>query len=81
MEQELVISKEILDQAGLTPEELAIELAVHLYAQKRLTVGQARHLAGSDQLAFQRELVRRAVHIHYDWADVETDLKNLGIEL
>ncbi len=65
----------------MTVEELAIELSVYLYAQKRLTMGQARELANLDQLSFQHELAKREVFIHYDWEDVEKDLKNLGITL
>lgn len=80
-EQDLIIPAKVLDQARMSAGEMIIELAAYLYAQKRLTMGQARRMAGLDQLAFQHELAKRDIYIHYDWVDVETDLKNLGIEL
>jgi len=79
--KDFVLSAEFLESVNLTPEQVAIELAVYLYAQKRMTMGQAREMANLDQLAFQHELAKREVYIHYDWEDIEQDLKNLGIEL
>ena len=73
----LFIPPEILQELKLSPEQLKVELAVIFYAQKRLTMGQARDFAELDQLAFQKALAEREVDIHYDWEDVEEDLKNL----
>jgi predicted HTH domain antitoxin len=39
-------SQDIVDPARLTPAELKVEMAVHLHAQGRLSVGKARELAG-----------------------------------
>lgn len=75
----LFIPPEILQELKLSPEQLKVELAVIFYAQKRLTMGQAKDLAELDQLAFQKSLTERKVDIHYDWEDVEEDLKNLRL--
>ncbi|MGH9949484.1 MAG: UPF0175 family protein [Pyrinomonadaceae bacterium] len=74
---DLVVPKEVLQSAKMEPEELAIEIAAHLYETKRLTMGQAKRLAGLDQIAFQHELKKRNVFIHLTWEDVEKDLENL----
>lgn len=78
---ELVISKEFLESARMTAQELAVEIAVYLYQNKRLTMGQAKRLADLDQISFQKELAKRNVFIHYDLADVLKDVENLGVEM
>jgi len=65
----------------MSPTELRLEIAVYLYEKQRLTMGQAKRLADLDQIAFQKELAKRNVYIHYDLKDFETDLKNLNIKL
>ncbi|MEN0006037.1 MAG: UPF0175 family protein [Bacteroidota bacterium] len=77
----LVISDETLAQARLSADELLIELACYLYDKKRMSMGQGRQLTGLDQISFQKELAKRDIYIHYTKSDLETDLKNLGIEL
>ncbi len=81
MVDDLVISKDVLESVKMTPGQLTLEIAVYLYAKKKLTMGQAKRLAGLDQIAFQKELAKRHVNIHYDMADVMKDLKNLDIKL
>ena len=44
-------------------------------------MGQARHLAGLDQISFQKELAKRDILIHYTEEDLNQDLRNLGIEI
>jgi len=74
---DLLIKEEVLRKAEITAEELLIEMAVHLYDRGRLSMGQARNLAGLDQLSFQKEMAKRDVYIKYDIEDLETDLENL----
>jgi predicted HTH domain antitoxin len=77
---DFVISKEILESAKISPQELAVEIAVYLYEKKRLTLGQARHLANLDQISFQKELAKRQVYIHFETTDLLKDIENLGIK-
>lgn len=77
--QDLIISAKTLEQLKLTPSELLIELAVHLYDTEKLSMGQAKKLAGLTQIDFQKELAKRDVYIKYDIEDLETDLKNLSL--
>ena len=52
-----------------------------MYDKKRMSMGQARHLAGLNQISFQKELAKRDIYIHYTEADLKKDLENLGIML
>lgn len=76
-EEDLVITKELLDLIKLTPDELRIEIAVFLYAKEKLSMGQAKRLAGLDQLSFQKELARRDVYIHFSMEELKEDLETL----
>ena len=60
---DLVVPKEVLKSAHMSPEEMLVEMATHLYATKRLTMGQAKRMAGLHQLAFQHELAKRNIYI------------------
>lgn len=77
----VVISDAILAQAEITGEDLIIDLSCYLFDKKRLSMGKARALTGLDLLSFQRELGKRKIDLHYGEADLEIDLKNLGISL
>lgn len=76
--QDLIVSGSILEELRITPSELLIDLAVYLYDSEKLSIGQAKKLAGLTQIAFQKELSKRNVLIKYDVEDLETDLKNLS---
>ena len=73
----VVIPDEILYTTHMTAAELKREVAVLLYQQERLTLGQASRLAGMSQLQFQFLLASRQISIHYDVADFEADLQTL----
>ncbi|MBK9336740.1 MAG: UPF0175 family protein [Lewinellaceae bacterium] len=73
----VLLDDEILLSAKLTEQEIRIELAILLYAQKRLTFGQARKLAGLEHPEFEKLLFDRQVPPHYDVAEFEEDLKTI----
>ncbi len=54
--------------------ELKRELAVSLYAARKVTLVQAANLADAGLLDFQAVLRDRGVPQHYDEADLERDL-------
>jgi predicted HTH domain antitoxin len=78
---DLIVPKEFLDSAKMTGDEMRIDLAVHLYATKRLSIGKARRLAELDLISFQKELAKRDVCINYDVEDLHDDMRSLGLEL
>ncbi|MCB0841483.1 MAG: UPF0175 family protein, partial [Bacteroidetes bacterium] len=64
--QDLVVPGNILQELRITPSELLIDLAVYLYDSGKLSIGQAKKLAGLTQISFQKELSKRNVLIKYD---------------
>ena len=73
----LELPQEILDSARLTVAELKVEMAVSLYAQRRLSVGKARELAGMSLWEFRQLLASRRISPHYDTADLNQDVASL----
>lgn len=56
---------------------LKTELAILLYQQKRISIGQARHLAGMHLIQFQKEMASRGICINYGVEDFEDDIRTL----
>lgn len=80
MGTEFTIPDDILETAGLTEKDCLIELAVHLYAERRLTIGQALRLSQLSRLEFESELARHDISL-YSVEDLNDDvaaLKELG---
>lgn len=78
---DLIVPKEFLDSAKMSKDEMRIDLAVHLYATRRLSIGKAKQLAELDLISFQNELAKRKIDLNYSIDDLHEDMKNLGIEL
>lgn len=73
----LEIADDILHAAHLSADELRREIAILLFQQERLTLGQAAELAGAVQLDFQRMLAERGIAVHYGVAEFEDDLTTM----
>jgi predicted HTH domain antitoxin len=73
----VVIPDEILQTSHMTASEMTQEVAILLFERNKLTLEQASELAGLDQLRFRLLLASRQVHMHYDVADLEADLRTL----
>ncbi len=73
----LEIPQDILDSARLTLNDLKVELAVHLYAQGRLSIGKAHELAGRSLWEFRQILASRGIAPHHDVADLQEDMATL----
>ena len=75
------VPQDILDSARLTVPELKIEMAVYLYAQRRLSIGKGRELANMSLWEFRQLLASRRISPHYDESDLQEDvstLRNMG---
>ena len=68
---------EVLQQTHMTNEELAVEMAVHLFEIEKLTLGQASKMAGKNQWKFQQLLGNREIPLHYGIEEFEKDVKTL----
>lgn len=74
---DLVIPGDLLEKVEMTPKDLLIEIAAYLYSKEKLSMGQAKTLAGLDLISFQQELSKRDIYIHYNIEDYYEDVKNL----
>ncbi|MBI4658597.1 MAG: UPF0175 family protein [Verrucomicrobia bacterium] len=63
-----------LGSLKLTPEQARLELAVGLYAGRRVTLGRAAGIAGLSHTEFMREIGRRGLCIHYGVEDAQHDM-------
>lgn len=73
----LEVPQDILDTARLTIDDLKVEIAVHLYAQGRLSIGKARELAEMMLWEFRQLLASRRILPDYDVADLDEDVATL----
>jgi len=73
----ITIEDELLQGLNLSDREARIDLAVGLYADRRVTLGRAARIAGISQPEMMRELGRRRVPMNYDVAEYEADLQTL----
>lgn len=72
------VQDDVLAGISLTPEQARLELAVGLFAGRRVTLGRASRVAGMRQADFLKELGRREIPIHYESDDFESDLKTIA---
>lgn len=73
----LEVPQDILDSARLSIPELKVELAIHLYAQGRLSIGKAHELADMSLWEFRQLLASRRIPPHYDETDLDEDVATL----
>jgi predicted HTH domain antitoxin len=71
------ISDIIIKKAGLSEEDIQLRLAILLFEEELLTLGQASKIAGLHQVVFQKELAKRKIAIHYDEDDFEKDWQTI----
>lgn len=57
-----------------TSEDLRLHLAIGMFLDHRVTLGQGASIAGISQSDFLRELGSRRISIHYDEADAAADI-------
>jgi predicted HTH domain antitoxin len=70
----------VLKQAGLTSKELLLRVALLLFQEEKLTLGQASKLAGLHRFEFQKEPAQRKIPIHYGQEYLEQDLQTPGLK-
>ena len=71
------IPQDILDSARISVPEIKVELAIHLYAQGRMSIGKARELAEMSLWQFRHLLAARQIPVHYDVDDLEDEVATL----
>ncbi len=73
------IPDKVVAQSGLSAKEILLKVALILFQEERLTLGQASKLAGLHQFEFQKELAKREIPVHYGEEDFERDLQTIGL--
>ena len=73
----LIVPADALAAARVTADEARHELALALYEQERLTLGQAADLSGLAQADFLALAGERGLTIHYGVEEFEHDLAAL----
>lgn len=74
----LYIPEHLLKEAGLTEQNVKLELAVVLFQKELLTLGLAAQFAGLHKIQFQRELARRKIAVHYGEEELAQDISKLN---
>jgi predicted HTH domain antitoxin len=69
------LPRHLVNAAKFTTEELKIELAVHLYENRRLSIGHAREMAGLSLWEFRQLLASRKISPHYSVSDLDRDVE------
>lgn len=73
----LVIPDDILRAANISAGELRQEIALLLFQQDKLTIGQASEFSDMSQLEFQRLLASHYIPVHYGIREFAEDLETL----
>ncbi len=71
------IPNQLLENAGISENDILLRIAIMLFQEEKLTLGQASKLAGIDQINFQKELAQRDIPIHYGEEEYKKDLKTI----
>jgi predicted HTH domain antitoxin len=68
----VLLPEEIEQQ--FTPEDIKLHLAIGMFLDRRVTLGQDAAIAGFSQSEFLHELGTRRIQVHYDEADARADV-------
>ncbi len=73
------IPDQVINQSGLSAGEILLKVAIVLFQEEKLTLGQASRLAGLHQFEFQKELAAREIPVHYSEEDYQNDLRTIAL--
>ena len=73
----VLIPSEIVNQTGMSEEEVLTEISVLFFQMNKLSLGKAAKLCGLHQFQFQKVLANRKIPLHYDKEDLQQDLISL----
>jgi predicted HTH domain antitoxin len=73
------IPDQLINQSGLSAKEILLKVALVLFQEEKLTLGQASKLAELHQYEFQKELAARNIPVHYGEEDYQRDLQTIEL--
>lgn len=65
-------------ESRFSPSEVTLHLAVGLFVDKEVTLGQGAAIAGCSTPQFLAELGKRRIPIHYDVEDAVEDIQTVA---
>ena len=71
------IPDNISTKIGLNEQDVLLEIAIALFKEEKITLGQASKIARLHQSQFQKILAKRRIPIHYGIEELEQDLETL----
>lgn len=71
----LELDDTVIKNIGLTDDYLKLELALQLYQDRKLSLGQGGRLSGLGTVQFQQELGKRQITLNYDLSDLNEDIE------
>ena len=71
------IPTDIVTSSRMTPEELRLELALSLYATRRLSIGKAREFAQMPLWQFRQILAARQIPVDLEIDDLDAEVESL----
>lgn len=71
----VVLDDSFIEPLHLSSEELKMDVAVGLYARRRVSLGKAARIAGMSSIEFQKHLGSLQIPLHYNAGDWAQDLK------
>ena len=72
------ISDSIVKKANITSRDILLRVAILLFAEEKVTLGQGAAIAGMPQFLFQKELGKRKIPIHYGVEEYRQDLETIA---
>lgn len=72
------ISDSIAKTANISSQDILLRVAILLFAEEKVTLGQAAEIAGLPQFLFQKELGKRKIPIHYGIEEYKRDLETIA---
>lgn len=72
---QIAVPDEALGNVTLDEREARVHLAIGMFVEEKVTLGQAARIAGLSQPEMLRRLGDRRIPIHYGPADLAHDLK------
>jgi predicted HTH domain antitoxin len=68
----------VVGRAQLSRQDILLSIAILLFAEEKVTLGQAAQIAGMPQFLFQKELANRKIPIHYGAEEYQRDLETIS---
>ncbi len=74
----ITIAENVAKRAGLTEADILLRIALELFKEEKVTLGQAAQIAEMHQALFQKELAKRKIPIHYGLQELENDMRTIN---